>query len=267
MRFTRISITKKLVSLSMEEQRGHGTITTVYESKDRPLPSFTASLQAFAGWALQLLEAPPKWDEQITVTTVNLSEDKNGRRGILVSISKRVEQANGAASSITTPLMREADNLDGEIANGYYGKHIDDLLTQLEAEAARYEKGEREQIEAFAKDEAAPKKDRAPRGRGNKPPRNAGTPEEVWNPDSTEPPTDDQLRQLLLRAKRDVPVDAIARWTSTERAQAQRWATEVVTAVLKNTKPRATITEPACLKKDATLPLIQDEPATAGAGR
>lgn len=232
MQFSRISITKKLVALRWQEQKGHGTVTHEYESKDKPLPSFVGALQAFSGWALSLLDAPPGWTDQITVTTVNFSEDQSGRRGIQVSISKRVEQANGAASSITTPLMREADNIDGEIANGYYGKLVDGLIEQLEHEAGRYEKGEREQIEAFDKDETAPKKEPKVTGQGRKP-RNAGTPGEVMNPDKTQVPDDDNLRQLLLRVGRDVPVDAIARWTSIERDQAQRWATEVTLSKAK----------------------------------
>lgn len=262
MEFSRISITKKLVALSWTEERGHGTVTHEYESKDKPLPAFGGALQAFAGWALQLLGAPKEWDDQITVTTINLSEDKNGRRGIQVSISKRVEQANGASSSITTPLMREADNVDGEIATGYYGKLVEGLIEQLEHEASRYYAGEREQGEIFEKTEGAAKKDRKPTGEGRKP-RNAGTPGEVMNPGAIVPPTDDELRQLLLRAGRDVPVDAIARWTSGERDGAQRWAVESIEATLNRKKPKGV--EPVCVKRDGTLPLIQDQKPEAAA--
>lgn len=251
MRFSRISISKKLVSLSWQEQRGHGVITHVYDSKDKPLPSFNGALQAFAGWALKLLGAPPEWDDAITVTTVNLSE-RDGRRGIQVSFSKRVEQANGAASSITTPLMREADNLDGEIATGYYGKHIDDLIEILETEAERYEKGEREQGELLPKTEGQAPKTK----KGRKDPK-AGTPGEVQNPDATVPPADDNLRKLLLDAGRDVPIDAIARWTSQERDNAQRWAAGQLRVKSGDLRPEAAPKEPKCVQRDATPALIE----------
>lgn len=53
--------------------------------------------------------------------------------------------------------------------------------------------------------------------------KSAGTPNEVVNPDKTKAPTDDVLRARLLEFDRDVPVDAIATWTSTERDAVQRY--------------------------------------------
>ena len=251
MRFSRISISKKLVSLSWQEQRGHGTVTHVYESKDKPLPSFNGALQAFAGWSLKLLGAPPEWDDQITVTTVNLSE-RDGKRGIQVSFSKRVEQANGAASSITTPLMREADNLEGEIATGYYGAHIDELIEQLEVEASRYEKGEREQGELLPKTEG-----RAPeKKKGRKDPK-AGTPGEVQNPGKNVPPADENLRKLLLDAGRDVPIDAIATWGSQDRDRAQQWAAAQLRIKSGDLRPEAAPKEPKILLQHATPALVE----------
>lgn len=253
MRFSRISISKKLVSLSWQEQRGHGTVTHVYESKDKPLPSFNGALQAFAGWSLKLLGAPPEWDDAITVTTVNLSE-RDGKRGIQVSFSKRVDQANGAASSITTPLMREADNLDGEIATGYYGSHIDELIEQLEVEASRYEKGERDQTEMFDKTEGQA----APKGRkkGKTDPK-AGTPGEVANPGKTLPPADETLRKLLLDAGRDVPIDAIATWGSADRDKAQNWAAAQLRVKSGDLRAEAAPKEPKILLQYATPALIE----------
>ena len=72
---------------------------------------------------------------------------------------------------------------------------------------------------------------------------------------------DATLRNVLLAAGRDVPVDAIARWTSSERDDAQRW----VNAAL-NPGPFAKPDEPECLKRDATPALLDDHIAAKDEG-
>src|SRR4051812_40256691 len=108
MRFSRISITKKAVSLSWTTQDDAGAKTEhEFESKDKPLASFASALQAFSGFALALIAAPKEWDARMRVTTLNLHEDKNGRRGLQVSFNHPVDKARGSAVSITTPTLWE----------------------------------------------------------------------------------------------------------------------------------------------------------------
>lgn len=260
MRFTRISITKKEVALDWETKVGHGLITHGLVEKDRPLPAFAGALQAFAGFALALIGAPPAWDDGITVTTLNFHEDKNGRRGLQVSFSRRVDRARGASTSITTPVMWEADEPEGEIADGFYGTVVIDLIAALESEATKFQAGEREQAEMFDKTASADEGTTTrPRVNGKaRPAKNAGTPGEVMNPGHTIKPDDEALRVSLLAAGRDMPVDAIASLGSNDRDKVQRWADGQARVRAGTLRADASPKEPLILKKLAT-PALSDE--------
>ncbi len=169
MRFSRISITKKDVSLSWTTSDAGAKHDHEFESKDKPLASFAGALQAFSGYALSLIGAPKEWDERMRVTTLNLHEDKNGRRGLQVSFNHPVDKARGSAVSITTPTLWEADNPDAEIADGFYGTQVLEMIELAESEALRFQKGEREkQEEIFEKpdgDDLAPRRGRKGKGK------------------------------------------------------------------------------------------------------
>lgn len=238
MHFTRVSITQKEVTLNYSTPReGGGVIEHELVDRAKPLASFPAALQAFAGFALQLIGAPKEWDDRLRVTTLNLHNAKDGRRGLQVSFNHPVDKARGAAVSITTPTLWEADNLEGEVADGFYGSLVHDLIEAAEAEATRYYNGEKEKQAELALVETTAKKTRGAKG--------------------VDDVTDDKLRQLLLQVERDVPMEAIARWSVTDRHAAMVWSTAVVESLLKR-KP-CKVQEPGCVERDATLPLSAEE--------
>jgi hypothetical protein len=267
MRFAKISITKKGVHLTRETKDAAGAVESVdLESPERPLPEFVDALQAFKAFVIDLMPFALT-EEQTTVTTLNLSEDKNGLRGLIVTAIVPVPKAYDKPVVINSPLVREGGEDPSPDACILTDEMLE-LVGLVESEAARYVNGERIQGELFAKKdrEAEPTSEnvkdfderaahaevsstRKPR-RGKNGKKNAATGgthgvDFTANPDATDPPPDDAgLRQLLLSVERDVAVDAIAQWTSSERNTAQRWAEDRQKELIGQLKGDYSLAEP-----------------------
>lgn len=258
MRFAKVSITKAGVHLVRVTKEPNGGAEAVdYTSPERPLSTFTDALQAFGSYVNDLLDVPAAWREKLTVTTVNLSESKDGRRGLQVSVSYAVAKADDKVVSLTTPIVHEASEAGTGTAFTLSDVHFA-LIDLLEAEATLYANGERAQGELFTKAERSVAADsldersaaaevastRKPKTRGKKATvttiRGVG---DVANPDATEPPSDEALRELFGKIGYDVPVDAIQRWASSERDAAQRYAREATAGRPSNM--------PLCLQRDS----------------
>lgn len=275
MRFDNIKITDNEVILQRQERQADGsTLTLELKNPSKPMPSFRAALQAFTGYAVDLVGVA-EWAQddangtpEAKVTSVHLSEEaKTRRRGLMVTFIRKIERAKNRVAVYNTPLMH-APVGDQEGTNpGTYPQEVADFLATLEAEATKYWNGEREQTElpfegkkADASAEGgegeagAGGEDQLAKRRGKKD-RKAGTPGETMNPGKTEAPDDEKLRQLCLAAGRDMPIDAIARLTSTERGKVQEWAEK---AVDPDVKPNRRPPEPDVLKKFATPALLED---------
>lgn len=270
MRFSKIRVNDKGVQLLWTTTDANGTTTTHdLTSAEKPTPDLPEALDAFREYVMDLLELPAKWRDQIRITTLSISDDKEtNTRGLMVSATKKIAKASGRPLSITTPHMREGAE-DSTAKTGILEEEILELISKAETAASRFVKGERAQGEIFPSDASAPPaagaegtstapaagEDDVSKARKRRPAKNAGTPGEVWNPNSTTPPTDEQLRKLCLQAGRDVPIDAIARWTSSERQQVQSWATITTNP---DVKPENHPEEPDLLKKEATPALLED---------
>lgn len=283
MRFTKIKVNEKAVELTWTTRKGSGeTVTSQLASPQRPLPALLTALAAFRGYVLGLLNLPAEWLEEMAITTLSISdEDEQGRRGLIVTATRKISQANGRPVVLNTPHMRE--KIDGDTGTkGYLEPDDLELLAAAELAATAYVKGEREQVEIFpapgteadaaeqaqaaagAAGAGAKKKGGGKKGGKDSPAAPTGEMGIAANAPGT-PATDDVLRQMLLAAGRDVPVDAIALWASSERDAAQRWA-----AALQASKSRpvdsALLVEPEVVQKYATLPLAEDywtDPAPA----
>jgi hypothetical protein len=273
MRFENIKISKNKVILDRLDKHPDGSVFTInLENPNKPLPAFKTALQAFTGWACELIGAP-QWAEDSNVASVHLSEEaKTRRRGLMVTLTRKIERAKDRVVTINTPLMHApVDDQEG-VNPGTFPQLVADMIDLLEEEATKYWNGEREQVElefkgapdtSTADGAAAAENDLTKQRRKKaKTDPKSGTPGEVWNPNSNTPPTDEQLRRLCLAAGRDVPLDAIGRWTSTERSKVQAWA---MAAIDPNIKPSKRPEEPEILKKEATPALLEDV-ASAGDG-
>lgn len=240
MRFKDIKINSDGVELDRVEKHNDGTeLTQKMKNATAPLASFKTSLQAFTGYALALIGAPKEWHDETNVSSIHLSEEpKTNRRGLIVTIVRKIERAKNRVMVINTPLMHQpTEDADGTNP-GTFEREVLNMITAAEKEATRYWNGERDQTELplESNDDLAKR-----RGKGRK----AGKGES----------DDDVLRQLLLAAGRDIPVDAIARATSSERQSAQAWAEAAVDTEIRDAdRPK----EPEWVQKNATPALIED---------
>lgn len=239
MRFKDIKINADGVELDRVEIHNDGTeLTQKMKNATAPLAEFRTALQAFTGYALALIGAPKEWHDDTNVSSIHLSEEpKTKRRGLIVTITRKIERAKNRVMVINTPLMHQpTEDADGTNP-GTFERTVLTMITDTEREATRYWNGERDQTDMFEGQGGGAK----PRGgKGGK-----GKPEG----------DDEVLRQLLLAAGRDVPIDAIARATSSERQAASAWAE---TATDPSTREADRKPEPEWVQKNATPALIDE---------
>lgn len=276
MQFKKISITKTAVTLEREVKDAAGGVEeTTFTAKEKPLASFVDALQSFNGYLRGLLPFVVT-EEQLTITTLNLSEDKDGHRGLIVTGIVPVPKAYGKPIVINTPLVREGGENPSPDAF-VLSDVVLELIEDAEHEAARYLKGERVQGELFEKREASANTkafdDRAAAAEVNstRKPRGKKKSDQmpgvglVANPNDGPPLTDTELRQLLLSVERDVPIDAFATWAGSERDASIVWATQQQKKLLGALKEKETVpVEPACIAQSATPPMLPPSTRTAG---
>jgi hypothetical protein len=259
MHFNKIKITKDdEVDLFHLDPHKHSKneITTTGVN---PLPSFIDAVTAFLPVFLRVVPELESVKERLRVTTISLGE-KDGDRSLQVSASFAVEACGGAVISMTTPRLTEPPEGAKE-GHVYLTKTDLRLIDHVEGEAERYYKGETAQAEMFAgRSENAARVDermagaevastRRPRAPRASKPTGGQAPGELQNPDQTIPPTDETLRELLLRVGKDIAVDQIARWSSSERDGAQRYAERVLAGHRDTSMP-------LCIQRSANAPLV-----------
>jgi len=264
MRFQTIKVSAEEVSLiRLDKQPDGSTLKLELTNPGRPLEPFNTALQAFCGYAVDLIGAP-HWHEDVKVSSIHLSEEpKTNRRGLIVTFTRRIERAKNRVVVVNTPLMHApVDDQEGTNP-GTFPREVAEMIGAVEEEATKYWNGEREQGEIFPPDRteapAAPpavEGDQLARHRSKKKkPGSGAAPGEVMNPDADQVLTDERLRVALLRAGRDVPADVIPLWLSSEREAAFAWAQAVTDpTVLAKDQPA----EPDILKQSATPALLDD---------
>jgi hypothetical protein len=146
MRFSKIGVNTKQVALTRQDKDSKtGAVEEIaLTSPERPMTSFSDAVQAFKAYVLGLL--PFKVPEsRIVITTLTLSESKDGRRGLQVSCNVPIPKCDDKVISLTTPLVHEP----GEESTGESFALSDDVLTLIalaEAEATKYADGDRMQL-------------------------------------------------------------------------------------------------------------------------
>jgi hypothetical protein len=126
-----------------EERSGATRIVHSLTSKDRPHPEFTKAMRAFVPMIAKLLEVPKQWAETLNVQSLAINtEEKSGRRGLVVTALRPVADAN-APFVVHTPHLREpAVDEDG---SGCWPSNTDKLIAAAEEHARAYVKGKRMQ--------------------------------------------------------------------------------------------------------------------------
>jgi hypothetical protein len=242
-----------------------------FECAETPTGAFKGSLAAFSPFVVKLLGLPLDWSD-CDVRSLSLKrEEKTNARGIQVTVMRKIADAKNRPVIITTPYLSEPPGDYQGDGQGYLDDITLKLIDEAEAQAELYRTGERgEQLKLGLSNEnvaefnensahAEVQSTRNPKGRKGKPPRQADTGVAIVANEAGEPLDEAGLRQLLLSVDRDVPVDAIGIWTSSERDAAQRWSEarqkEMIGELSTDLVPR----EPEAVIRYATLPLKADE--------
>ncbi len=276
MKYSNIRIQGTSVKLEYEhELDAGGNEAATFNCDDAPAPAFRDALQAFRPFALALLGLNGSWGQSAEVRSVALKSEDGGLRGLNVTIVRKIPGAHNAPVAITTPYMRQLPEEHQGTGEGFLDDVTCKLIAQLEERADEYRDGERgEQLEAFTKKDsenaarvddemraASVASTRKPKSKklgaaARRQQTETGVP--VAN-EAGDPMTDDLLRQLLVSVDRDVPIDAIARWTSTERDAAQRWGQARQKEIVGQLEGATVPAEPPALLRDATPRLSADD--------
>lgn len=118
-------------------------------SKDPPLPSFHAALQALAGWVGTCLEIG---EDGLTIRSVSINHEED-RRGFVVTALTALPATFNAPLVLNSPHLREGVESE-EIGPGFADDTLIELVNALEKEASRYLGGERQQRDLFRSDAA-----------------------------------------------------------------------------------------------------------------
>jgi hypothetical protein len=150
MMFSKIALNSKRV---LVEYRGEGTnpkdqIAMSHRSVQRPKQEFVDALTAMKAFVQRLVGTTTKWMEDVTVTAVHISEQRGGRRGVMISANRPVADTN-APFAFTTPIMTEVGDEDESSGALGWPAGLDEALTKLQAAASHYVQGDREQGDLF----------------------------------------------------------------------------------------------------------------------
>lgn len=125
--------------------------------KDPAHPDLQKALDGLLQPSLALLELPERYGKDLVVTGVHQSEQKGGKRGLVVNLVKTLKASKGRPFNIATPLVVEAgakaEEAD-ETADFF------EALDRVIAEAIAYRAGKRAQL-SLEFDETAQKAEAA----------------------------------------------------------------------------------------------------------
>jgi hypothetical protein len=274
MAFDKIRFDGANVELDYKEPLTGGGERDVTDTGKDPSPAFKRALQAFASYVVWIHSWPDTMVDRLDIRGVTIKRPDDAPRGIIVTALLKCPRARNSTSTINTPyLAQPPENYSGD-RTGFLSEAVVGFIDDLEARATEYQNGERgEQTqlplgdsenskaagERMANAEVASTRKPKGKGKNGKPPRQADTGVAIVANEAGEPLDENALRQLLLSVDRDVPVDAIGIWTSSERDAAQRWGEarqkEMTGELATDLVPR----EPEAVIKYATLPLKADE--------
>jgi hypothetical protein len=155
--FTKIVANQKHVALHWSSRKKSADDVEEITSHElqcqaKPRPSFDTALQAFKPFLLKILGAPASWSEGTTVTGISLNKEEDGRRGVVITASRKCP--HGAAPiAINTPHLREPID-DKDAGSSFFLEGMADAIDVMYQEAQKYLEGDRQQGELFTDDAA-----------------------------------------------------------------------------------------------------------------
>lgn len=157
MEFTKVKYKDETVELAWttpnapSDQEGASATTERHEMScpDEPEGRFVKALRRLKGDALYVLEMKEEPGQEVEVTTVSTSKDRNGNRRHQMSMRVKCE---AGTYSITTPLLREPTDEVPEGANTLTADQAK-RIRKVHTHAARYVDGLRSQRDLFEGEE------------------------------------------------------------------------------------------------------------------
>lgn len=138
--------------ITREGPEGKNVHTHMLHAGDAPHPDLVAAMANLLTPCLVLLELPEKYRAECTVSTVLVSEQKGGVRGLQVNLVKSLK-AGSRPLNLTTPLLVESlEPVDDEALAALHADFWD-CLNAVVGEAARYVSGKRAQADLFEEGE------------------------------------------------------------------------------------------------------------------
>lgn len=136
--------TTKRKTASQAEELHHHELDCI----EKPRPAFDTALQAFLPFLLQIIGAPVTWAENTRVTGVSLNKEEDGRRGIVITATRKCPYG-AAPIALNTPHLREGVDAAKESGNNFMLPGMIELVETLEGEGQAYLDGDRAQGELF----------------------------------------------------------------------------------------------------------------------
>lgn len=150
--FTKIVCNAKQIALDWTSKRktaSEAEEVTSHELRcqEKPRPAFDKALQKFLPFLLTIIGAPADWRENTKVTGVSLNKEEDGRRGIVITASRKCPHGS-APIAINSPHLREGLD-DKETGANFFLDGMGDAIDVMCDEAAAYLGGDRSQGELF----------------------------------------------------------------------------------------------------------------------
>lgn len=121
------------------------TDTITLETSDKPRKELVDSLQAMAEHLVDIVEAPPTWKENITVSSVTITWN-DGIQGLVIT-GLRVLNLSNSPMVINSPhFTRSSYNEDSESDKNIFSYDCGQALDRLCLMVFRYVDGERKQL-------------------------------------------------------------------------------------------------------------------------
>ena len=142
----KLKLGKSGVTIASVERRGKaGEILIQHEATcpHAPHPDLVCAMANLLQPCLALLQLPQGYRQNLTVSSVVLSEQKAGKRGLVVNLVKKLSDSKRPLN-LSTPLLVEEESDDHE--------DFGDAVDQIGREAEAYMGGKRAQMELPLKD-------------------------------------------------------------------------------------------------------------------
>lgn len=147
MKFRKIHSDGKKVRLNWTTQEGETTIHHSLESEETPPPELDRALLKLNPSAGRLCEMPDGYASTLRPVGVAIDYKEDGRRGIVISLRRDVEDANGPLNIHTPRIQTLKDNEAG--VSSVVVDDLMDCLDAIEVAATAVAKGARAQTAMF----------------------------------------------------------------------------------------------------------------------